>query len=100
MRTSPEWTAIHSEENDNARLWAALVAVAGVAALDVYCARQLSPSGSAGGGMLSRMAGRQMSAQARETIIINREPDEVYSYWHNYEQLPSFLKNIDSGQCR
>ncbi|MBL8209528.1 MAG: SRPBCC family protein [Bryobacterales bacterium] len=82
--------ALNSEENDNGKLLGALLAVAGVTALDVYCAEQLSAAGSSEG------RGQRMSAQATETILINREPDEVYSYWHNYEQLPSFMKYIES----
>lgn len=89
--------AMNSEENDNGRLLGALLAVAGVTALDIYCAEQVSAAGSAEGrGMLARLSGRRMSAQATESILINREPDEVYRYWHNYEQLPSFMKYIDS----
>lgn len=31
-----------------------------------------------------------------KTITINRPPEELYGFWHNFENLPSFMKHIES----
>src|SRR5689334_20491139 len=31
-----------------------------------------------------------------KTIIINSSPEEVYSFWHNYENLQNFMENVES----
>lgn len=30
------------------------------------------------------------------TITINRNPDEVYRFWHNFENLPRFMEHLES----
>ncbi len=32
----------------------------------------------------------------KETIIINRSPEEVYAFWHVYEDFPSFMLDLES----
>ncbi len=74
--------ALGSDRTDRTRAAIATAAVAGVTALDLLCAQQLSggPSG--------------MRAEA--SLIVNRPPDECYQYWRNFENLPRFMKYIRS----
>ena len=64
------------------RIAFAAVNVLAVTALDVICAMQLS-NGSQG-------------IQAKGTCLVNRSPDEVYSFWRNFQNLPRFMRHLES----
>lgn len=36
--------------------------------------------------------------RAERTVTINRSAEELYSYWHDFEKLPAFMKHIQSIQ--
>ena len=36
--------------------------------------------------------------QVRKAITINRPPDEVYRFWHDFENLPRFMSHLESVQ--
>lgn len=70
----------------------AAVAVAGIAAVDIWA------------GMQSRRHARQ-SVEAStpkgvvsvdKTITINRTPDECYRFWRDFENLPRFMQHLES----
>ena len=61
--------------------------VAAVTALDLIAAKQLSTNGSQG-------------VHAKASCIVNRAPEEVYSFWRNFENLPRFMKHLESVQDR
>ena len=65
------------------RLAFATANVLAVTALDVICARQLSANGSHG-------------IHASGTCIVNRSPEEVYKFWRNFENLPRFMRHLES----
>ncbi|HJP91826.1 MAG TPA: SRPBCC family protein [Pyrinomonadaceae bacterium] len=56
--------------------------VLAVTALDVICAMQLS-NGSQG-------------IHARATCIVNRAPEEVYNFWRDFQNLPRFMRHLES----
>lgn len=58
----------------------ALAAVAGVTALDIACARALSGSGAA--------------VRVRRTLAVNAEPDVLYRFWRDFENLPRFMNHL------
>jgi uncharacterized membrane protein len=57
--------------------------VLAVTALDLICAKQLSGNGNQG-------------VHAKASCIVNRSPEEVYSFWRNFENLPRFMKHLES----
>lgn len=59
------------------RTLGAIAAVAGVAALDTYAG-------------LRRQRAR-LGEPVRQALTINRSPEEVYRFWRNLEQLPTFM---------
>ena len=67
------------------RLAFATANVLAVTALDVMCARQLSANGSQG-------------IHASGICIVNRSPEEVYTFWRNFENLPRFMRHLESVQ--
>ena len=59
--------------------------VLGVAALDVFCARELSRERAG-------TAGIRMS----RSIIVNRPPHELYAFWRAFENFPRFMYHVKS----
>src|SRR6185369_11404345 len=72
--------------NPNAKLGRVAFATANVLAvttLDVICAMQLSSSNNRG-------------IQAKGTCFINLPPEEVYEFWRDFENLPRFMRHLES----
>lgn len=82
--------ALRSGKSDRGRLAAATAAVAGVTALDVLCSQQLSrrSNTTAAGG----------SMRVAEAVTINRSPEELYRFWRDFQNLPRFMKHLESVQ--
>lgn len=76
------------------RVSVALLAVAGVTAVDFLTSRQISRGGSAQG---VRGTTRK-PVEICSTITINRPPDEVYSFWRDFQNLSRFMSNVESVQ--
>jgi uncharacterized membrane protein len=80
--------AFASPRTKRGRLTAATAAVAGVTALDVICSRELGRRSSA-----TAAGGAMRVAQA---VTINRSPEELYKFWRNFQNLPRFMKHLES----
>lgn len=76
------------------RVPVAMLAVAGVTALDLFTSRQVSRDPFA---QRVRGEGRQ-PVEIRSTITVNRSPDEVYSFWRDFQNLSRFMNNVRSVQ--
>jgi uncharacterized membrane protein len=75
------------------RVAAATAAVVGVTALDAYDAVRLSQRpGTTGDGREGR------GIHVRAAITVNRSPEELYRFWHNFENLPRFMSHLESVQ--
>jgi uncharacterized membrane protein len=68
----------------NERGWTAfaIASVAGVTVLDVLCATKSTQGPSA--------------ARAEASLIVNRSPEECYTFWRNLENLPRFMKYLET----
>ncbi|HEY9849039.1 MAG TPA: SRPBCC family protein [Leptolyngbyaceae cyanobacterium] len=85
--------------------WASLI---GGGALVLYGLSQRSLRGAlmalAGGGLVYRGVAAQTSLQeatgmnktmkVEKTVTINKSPAELYSFWHDFENLPRFMKHL------
>ncbi len=76
--------ALKSKSLERGRTIGAIVAVAGVAALDAYA------------GVRRQRA--MLGEPVRQMVTINRTPDEIYALWRNFERLPEFMTWIESVQ--
>ncbi len=74
--------AASSPNAKKGRLAFATANVLAVTALDVICAKQLS-NGKHG-------------IHAKASCIVNRQPDEVYNFWRNFQNLPRFMRHLES----
>ena len=78
--------AAASPDSNKGRLAFATANVLAVTALDVICAKQLSN-------------GKQ-GIHAKASCIVNREPEEVYTFWRSFENFPRFMRHVESVQDR
>ena len=75
------------------RIPMALLAVAGVTAVDVLTSRQLSRGEKQG---LRPQVNRPV--QITSVVTINRSPEEVYAFWRDFQNLPRFMTRLESVQ--
>jgi uncharacterized membrane protein len=74
-------------KSDQGRIAMATAAVAGVTALDVALSRRLSrPNGARNGGAI----------RVAQAVTINRPPEELYRFWRDFQNLPRFMKHVES----
>ncbi len=78
--------AFASPKSNKGRLAFATANVMAVTALDVICASELSGNQSTTTG----------GTDVKKSIIINKTPEELYQFWHNFENLPTFMKHLES----
>ena len=72
------------------KLVMATAAVAGVTLLDVLCSQQLSARPGADTG--------SDAIRVRQSVIVNRSATELYQFWRNFQNLPQFMKHLESVQ--
>lgn len=93
MDLSSLGVALSSRENDRAKVTTAICAVAGVTILDFICAKQLSQSQSD-----ASSGGDSGSSRTTRAITVNKGVEEVYGFWSNFENFPSFMHHLESVQ--
>jgi uncharacterized membrane protein len=74
--------ACTSPDAKRGRITFATANVLAVTALDIICAKQLSSN--------------NQGIHAKGTCIVNRAPDEVYAFWRNFQNLPRFMRHLES----
>lgn len=82
------WMAarLGDEETDRTRLGAALVAVAGVTALDVVAAQRTRRE---------QRGTHRGRARLEQVVTINRSADELYRFWRDLTHLPRFMRHLE-----
>jgi uncharacterized membrane protein len=81
--------AFASPQSNKGRVAFATANVLAVTALDVLCAQQLSAD--ADGAQTERG-----KVPVNKSIVINASPEEVYTYWRDFENLPRFMRYLES----
>ncbi|HJT88923.1 MAG TPA: SRPBCC family protein [Bryobacteraceae bacterium] len=79
--------ALGSRRNQRGKTIFSMGAVAGVTALDVMCAWQLTQAGELPGRGTKR---------AEANLLVNRPPAECYRFWRRFEDLPRFMSYLQS----
>lgn len=88
--------ALKSQECDRGRVAAVTAAVLGVTAFDLLTGQQLSREGN--GARVSEPARKARRIHVVKAITINRPRQEVYAFWHDFENLPRFMEHLESVQ--
>ncbi len=105
-------TALNAGHAQPERITAAMAAVAGLAVLDLLCTQQLDsqPSNqqahqpfdgqprSRSAGMMAVQAVPKRGVQAKTVVTVNCSAEELYQFWHNFENLPRFMSHLEAVQ--
>jgi uncharacterized membrane protein len=82
-------------ETDGRKLAVGMASVAGVLVADVMAARRLHREN--GHAAVAGLRPRQRtSIRVSKTFTINASPDEVYSFWRQLDNLPRFMRHLES----
>lgn len=94
--------AASNRRNDGRRIASAMAAVLGVAVLDVYdsvCLSRVSgsqkPAARSVGQIITRTAPTG-TVHVKKTLTIRKPVEEVYSYWRDFKNLPTFMTHLQS----
>lgn len=105
--TSTSEDQFNQSESSEAGRWASLI---GGGALVLLGLRQRSLRGAlmavAGGGLAYKAAtsqggvqealGMNQAIKVEKTVTINQPVEELYRFWHDFENLPTFMKHLKS----
>ena len=80
--------ALTSPNANRRRIAAATAAVTGVTVLDVRASQQLSSR--------PELQDSAFSIQVKKSITINRSPEDLYQFWHEFQNLPRFMSDLES----
>jgi uncharacterized membrane protein len=80
-----------SPDSSKGRVTFATANVLAVTALDVLCAQQLSSNGSTTEGG---------TRQVKKSLIINSTPEKLYQFWRDFQNLPQFMKHLESVEVK
>jgi uncharacterized membrane protein len=82
--------AFNARNADRNRVAMATASVVGITALDLYTALDLSrPAPGAG------LTGRRPNMLTTKSVVVDREPDEVYAFWHDFTRFPQFMLHLE-----
>jgi uncharacterized membrane protein len=81
--------AFASPRSSKGRVAFATANVLAVTALDVICAQQLA-------ARTSEEMPETGGVRVTRSVVINRPPEELYDYWHRFENLPRFMRHLES----
>jgi uncharacterized membrane protein len=87
-------SAFKSDHANRPRVAAAAAAVIGIMALDLRGGEQFRHSP----GAAQRSLPRDRTIRVQRSITVNRSPDELYRFWHHFENLPRFMDHLLSVQ--
>lgn len=79
--------AMRDDDTSTGRATAAALAVLGVTAADILCARALDGA---------REPVTREGFRVVEATTINRGIDEVYAFWQRFQNLPRFMRHLES----
>ena len=80
--------ALNSKPEQRTRVLAAIGAVAGITAADVYTAVRLSRAPD--------RATEEEAMQVKAAITVRRPVEDVYGFWREFQNLPSFMYHLES----
>jgi uncharacterized membrane protein len=87
-------SALASDHANRPRVAATTAAVVGIMALDLRCREQFRHQP----GAPQKSLPMDRSLRVQKSVTVNRSPEELYRFWHNFENLPRFMNHLQSVQ--
>lgn len=88
--------AMGSPHAQRDRLAGAAAAVTGVTLLDVFAGARLR--GANGATATAEEAGTERGIHFAHAVTVNRPAAELYAFWRRFENLPRFMRHLESVQ--
>jgi uncharacterized membrane protein len=85
-------SAARADEADGARVGFATAMVAGVTVVDLLTAQRLGAENRTGGARRRSGSG----VRVERVVTINKPIEQVYAFWRNFENLPRFMRHLES----
>jgi uncharacterized membrane protein len=82
--------ALVSPSANRRRVATTTAAVTGVTVLDIRASQELSSSPTP--------EDNRISIRVRKSITINRPAEEIYAFWHDFQNLARFMNHVESVQ--
>jgi len=79
-------------ENSRGRALFATANVLAVTALDVMAARTVSQQPRT----VANEGADKGIIRTKRSLTVNKSPEECYAFWHNFENLPRFMRHLES----
>jgi uncharacterized membrane protein len=97
-------TALMADDTEKDRVAVTMAAVAGITIADLMCSQQLR--GEPFSSLQARRGFDPSTSDQREkrgihikqSITINRSPQELYEFWYDFENLPRLMSHLKSVQ--
>ena len=90
-------SALNARRTNRSRTIAATAAVVGVTALDVLTSQQLKRQQSEESMADDRgTTAKEADREVVQSITINRLPEDVYRFWRRLDNLPQFMRHLES----
>jgi len=86
--------ALLTRNADRNRVLLALASVAGITILDLRTSLQQSRRPATARGR----SAKEDAMHVKQVITVNRSPEEVYGFWHDFQNLPQFMPHLESVQ--
>jgi uncharacterized membrane protein len=83
---------IANPENHRGRALFATANVLAVTALDVMAAHTLSQQPRT----IANEGADKGIVRTKRSLTVNKSPEECYAFWHNFENLPQFMRHLES----
>ena len=84
-------SAWRDKDRDAGRLAAATASVAGIAAVDAFTAARVS--------RLPKNVTKDMPVRVKASTTIRKPPEDVYSFWRDFQNLPRFMAHLESVEA-
>jgi uncharacterized membrane protein len=88
--------ALRRPDNDRRKVTGALLGVLGITALDYLCAQELSRREREGTSSSQERGAHP--TKTTKSVWVNKSPEEAYGFWRNLENLPRFMRHLESVQ--
>lgn len=93
-------SALRERRVNRTRIMGAMGAVAGALAADAYGTLKAGSSSSSSADQPYSPTSSNRPTPTTQTIVVNREPEEVYRFWSDFGQFPRFMKHLEQVSVR
>jgi uncharacterized membrane protein len=85
-------SALTADRAQRERVAAALAGLLGITAADAWCSARFTRRSSTA----ARNGSEDQAMDVKQAITVNRPAAEIYQFWHDFRNLPRFMRHLES----